>query len=520
MIPEIGLHNIKVAGLTAGVKAPVVEFRHHLSLGNIFIQAAVSLGAVVLGMLPGQGREAVLRHFAGFPHFQHILCPLLTGRPGFLREFLRADGVAGGALRHNEDMAHIHKNIVLVNPVFRVARRVLVKIGLNFRIRYGIALRNLGVVAQTLIVQVQETGIIVISGRSAQHSRHQIVNAVKPGAFRGLGQLIGQRIHFLPVFRRHLDAVLFRLCRHGLVALPAQQRLTQKILLPGLPLHSRTQLGIQPMGVVQAKVRKIGAVLGKKLPHLHPVINLKLTHCQFIFSGSRHHGIPGGDYIRVRGGVAALAGNIVRIAVGGDGIFHRFLRGLSLLGFRRKHRFGFFRRFGVFPAKAADHKRNESRHKHHHKRHRQGNFSRGCFHARLDFRPGIAGGLFLFFLRVRSGGFLLHAFPGRVAFFRGFLFRGNGLFLRLLRSPVRLRPGVLCLGHSLFHRNLRVHFTGILFLFVHKNLFLHKMESAFAFYCIRATPHQSARNLRKRFCAGSCVSKMREYCMYFPFLEL
>ena len=36
----------------------------------------------------------------------------------------------------------------------------------------------------------------------------------------------------------------------------------------------------------------------------------------------------------------------------------------------------------------------------------------------------------------------------------------------------------------------------------------------------KTAPHKSARKLSERFCAGSFVPKMREYCMCFLFLEL
>ena len=373
-------------------------------------------------------------------------------------------------------MPNIYKDIVLGNTVFLIAGRVLVKIGLYLLLRHGIVLRNLGEVAQPRIVQVQEPGIVVVSGSPAQHCRHQSVSAVKPGAFRGLGQVFRQSIHLFPVFRRHFHAVLFRLSSHGLVALPAQQRLVQEILLPGLALHSRTKLGVQSLGIVQAEVGKIVAVLGKEFPHLHPIVDLELAHRQFVLSGSRHHGIPGSDYIHIRGSVAALAGNVIGIAVGRDGIFHRFLRGFGLQGFRRRGCFRFIgNRPGIFSVKAADYYGDKSRHKHHHESHRQGDLSGGRLHARFDFRRRCVRSLFLFFLRVLPGRFAVcfGSFSGSFGFPGGFPFSGRfpfpgRRFLRLLRSTAHLRPGVLCLGRSLLSRNLRGHFTGILFLFVHK----------------------------------------------------
>ena len=62
--------DIMPAGKPAGVKAPVVKFRHHLALGYILVQAAVILGAAVLGMFLGKSREAFLSHLTFFPHFQ------------------------------------------------------------------------------------------------------------------------------------------------------------------------------------------------------------------------------------------------------------------------------------------------------------------------------------------------------------------------------------------------------------------------------------------------------------------
>ena len=68
----LGVHHTGVTGLAGGVEAPVVEFRYHLALIDLCVEAAVVLGAVG-GFLHSQGGEGVLGRLARLPLGQNFL---------------------------------------------------------------------------------------------------------------------------------------------------------------------------------------------------------------------------------------------------------------------------------------------------------------------------------------------------------------------------------------------------------------------------------------------------------------
>ena len=118
---------------------------------------------------------------------------------------------------------------------------------------------------------------------------------------------------------------------HGLVIGPVAQSTLQEDLLPG---HAslRAGLHIQGLGVVQTHGTGVHGVLIQKIVDLHPVVGLQLGVGQLGLA----HGGDDGITIEILGlgGVAALAGHIVGVAVGGDGHGDRLL-GDRLAGHRR-----------------------------------------------------------------------------------------------------------------------------------------------------------------------------------------
>ena len=100
--------NAGIAGLVA-VKAEGVELFDHLALGDVLIQTAVGIGTGILGVLLGQGREALLGLVAGLVLGEDFLGLGLGG-------FLGLVGVVavGVGLGLHQDVADIRGLVVVV----------------------------------------------------------------------------------------------------------------------------------------------------------------------------------------------------------------------------------------------------------------------------------------------------------------------------------------------------------------------------------------------------------------------
>ena len=434
MIAVAGLHNVGIPHLTAIVKAPRVKGLHHLALRNAGVQAAVGIGAGVLGVFVGQGGKAVLGLITGQVLAENFLglglgiCPGLVGDGGLAG----GGAVHRGALRGDEDMAHIHGMGVLGQALFGIVGLVGIEVLLHFLLRGSKAGIDLRVVAAGAIVQVPE-GLII---RHRSPGAEVFVDHIFRGAVAVfLGGLLQAGLYGVQLILKllgNLEAVLLGGAVYGLIHLPGGQGLLQEILLPGPVLHHAAGLGVQGLGSVQAEVGGIRAVLAVEILSRQPVVDLQLSVGQHPVSGSGDHPIGGGLYLFLGAGIAALAGHIVGISVGRDG---------GLGGLRSAFR-GFGAGVQLLVLLLAVH--HQHRHNGCHQDHgrcSQGH-GRGAAHALLPLRfPGLLGGSllsrgsFLSFLSFlsRSGFLSGRSLLGKLrgCFFRGDLlgrsFFGSGL---------------------------------------------------------------------------------------------
>ena len=424
MVAVAGLHNVGIPHLTAIVKAPRVKGLHHLALGNAGVQAAVGIGAGVLGVFVGQGGEAVLGLIPGQVLAENFLGLGLGIRPGLVGDGGLAGGgaVYRGALRGDEDMAHIHGMGVLGQALLGVVGLVGIEVLLHFLLRGSKAGIDLRVVAAGAIVQVPE-GLIV---RHRSPGAEVFVDHIFRGAVAVLlGSLLQAGLYGVQLILKllgNLEAVLLGGAVYGLIHLPGGQGLLQEILLPGPVLHHAAGLGVQGLGSVQAEVGGIRAVLAVEILSRQPVVDLQLSVGQHPVSGGGDHRIGSGLYLFLGAGIAALAGHIVGIAVGGDGGLGGLHSGLHSA----------FRGFGagvqlLLLLLAVHHQHRHNGCHQDHGRCSQGH-GRGAAHALLPLRlPGLLGGSLL-----SRGGFLGRSgFLGgrsllgklRGSFFRGSLLR-------------------------------------------------------------------------------------------------
>ena len=432
MIAVAGLHNVGIPHLTAIVKAPRVKGLHHLALGNAGVQSAVGIGAGVLGVFVGQGGEAVLGLIPGQVLAENFLGLGLRIRPGLVGDGGLAGGgaVYRGALRGDEDMAHIHGVGVLGQALLGIVGLMGIEVLLHFLLRGSKAGIDLRVVAAGAVVQVPE-GLIVRHRRSGAEV---FVDHIFRGAVAVLlGGLLQAGLYGVQLILKllgNLEAVFLGGAVYGLIHLPGGQGLLQEILLPGPVLHHAAGLGVQGLGSVQAEIGGIRAVLGIEILSRQPVVDLQLSVGQHPVSGGGNHRIGSGLYLFLGAGIAALAGHIVGIAVGGDGGLGGLHSGLHSA----------FRGFGagvqlLVLLLAVHHQHRHNGCHQDHGRYSQGH-GRGAAHALLPLRlPGLLGGSLL-----SSGSFLGRGgFLGgrsllgklRGSFFRGSLlrveFHGSGL---------------------------------------------------------------------------------------------
>ena len=197
---------------------------------------------------------------------------------------------------------------------------MLVVVGFQLLVRRLKLAGHLGVVAVGLVVELHEVDIILqLSGSAQAGMEHVVAGGVAVGQ-GGLLQLRGGVFQIIALLRGQLKAVGVRLGGHGAVIHPGIQRSLQEELLPGAAfLGQRTNLGVKALGNVQAEVGGVSAVLGHEVAELHPVVYLQLPQGQLILPGGGHDLVPGGHGGLVLGGIGALAGHVVRVAVGGHG---------------------------------------------------------------------------------------------------------------------------------------------------------------------------------------------------------
>ena len=108
-------HDAGIAGLAALVEAPVVELADHLALIDLLTQAAVGVGAGVLGQLVGQGREALLGGVAVLPGLEGVLGLLLLAGLQLLQLGLVIVGLAvqAGGVHLEQNVAHVHGVVIV-----------------------------------------------------------------------------------------------------------------------------------------------------------------------------------------------------------------------------------------------------------------------------------------------------------------------------------------------------------------------------------------------------------------------
>ena len=426
MIAVAGLHNVGIPHLTAIVKAPRVKGLHHLALGNAGVQAAVGIGAGVLGVFVGQGGEAVLGLIPGQVLAENFLGLCLRICPGLIGDGGLAGGgaVHRGALRGDEDMAHIHGMGVLGQALLGIVGLVGIEVLLHFLLRGSKAGIDLRVVAAGAVVQVPEGLIVRHRGSGAEVFVDHILRGAVAILLGGLLQIGLNGVQLILKLLGNLEAVLLGGAVHGLIHPPGGQGLLQEILLPGPVLHHAAGLGVQGLGSVQAEVGGIRAVLAVEILSRQPVVDLQLSIGQHPVSGGGDHPIGSGLYLFLGAGIAALAGHIVGIAVGRDG---------GLGGLHRA-----FRGFGagvqllvLLPAVHHQHRHNGCHQDH--GRCGQGH-GRGAAHALLPLRlPGLLGGSLL-----SRGSLLRSSFLSRSGFLRSrFLSRGGFLGGRSLLGKLR-----------------------------------------------------------------------------------
>ena len=426
MIAVAGLHNVGIPHLAAIVKAPRVKGLHHLALRNAGVQAAVGIGAGVLGVFVGQGGEAVLGLVPGQVLAENFLglglgiCPGLVGDGGLAG----GGAVYRGALRGDENMAHIHGVGVLGQALLGIVGLVGIEVLLHFLLRGSKAGIDLRVVAAGAVVQVPE-GLIVRHGSpGAEVFMDHIFRGAVAVFLGGLLQAGLYGVQLILKLLGNLEAVFLGGAVYGLIHLPGGQGLLQEILLPGPVLHHAAGLAVQGLGSVHAEVGGIRAILAVEILSRQPVVDLQLSVGQHPVSGGSDHRIGSGLYLFLGAGIAALAGHIVGIAVSGDGGLGGLHSGLHSA----------FRGFGagvqlLVLLLAVHHQHRHNGCHQDHGRCSQGH-GRGAAHALLPLRlPGLLGGNLL-----SRGSFLRSSFLRRSGFLggrsllgklRGSFFHGN-----------------------------------------------------------------------------------------------
>ena len=319
VIAELRLHDAVVAGLAHIVKAPVVECLHHLTLGNPGVQAAVGGGAV-LGIGLGQLGKAVLALIPLLPLGKQFLGLLAAGFPGGIVKGIGADIVGGRALGHHQNVAHVHGLIVLGQAVLLIGLGIVVKVLLHFLVRRLLGLAQVGEVNAAGVVELQEMAVVVQGSAHAHIVLQQFLGVFKAVQGSALLQILNGGVQLGLGFLVQLEAGGFRLGSGGLVVAPAVQGACQEELLPGaLGIGNGAGLHIQRLGRIQADIGGIGAVAAQEIPNLRPVEHLQLTVGQGVIAHPGNHRVVGGNHILVRGGVGALGGFVIRVAVGGNG---------------------------------------------------------------------------------------------------------------------------------------------------------------------------------------------------------
>ena len=325
------------------VKAPLLQLRDQAALRYIPVDAAVDGRTGIFGVLIGQIGEGFFRMSQlSLPVEQQFLRFRGAGCPGFLRA---VDGAVGRhsdlgpvlSAGNHQELPEIHRlplcriaavgdpegtdcGFVAFNIIAQGSEVHITVVIHPHRIRQGIprhaeagfrqirqvciapflcqdiqGLRQVGqITAMHGVGLVQGIKAIeIIRGRNVCHVPLVILLAGLVGLLRG---------------QRLLPCLQF----HGVDTVPEIQSALQEILLPGIDtVVNRTFLGIQRFGKIRCRV------IGPQLPlrHRQSVPDLQLFVGQLMVAQGGHHR----SRRPVLPGIAALAGHIIRIAVGRDG---------------------------------------------------------------------------------------------------------------------------------------------------------------------------------------------------------
>ena len=162
-------------------------------------------------------------------------------------------------------------------------------------------------------------------------------------------QILLKILQFLLQQVVHLN--LFFLCNQSqsLIIVPLTEGIVEEIVLPGA-VNLGALLLVQGLGVVQAEVGQVVAVVAQEALDTHPVVDLKLADGQILVAGGSGDHVPGSQNNIVADGVGLLGvqgiigvnDDILLVVAGSGGGCCCSRRGVGILtasaGGQRKHR--------------------------------------------------------------------------------------------------------------------------------------------------------------------------------------
>ena len=264
-------------------------------------------------MLVGKLGESLLGGLSGQPLVQDRLGLHPAGFPFLLGPGHVALVILGTALRDDQDVAHaVDQPRVLGDAAVLQVLLMLLEVFLQRLVvdpALGLIVHLLKVQV-AVVVDLHVLGVIFIGAAAAHVALEHGVDGGKAALHRRLGQGGPETVQVLLHLLAEGHPLLPGHQGHGLILVPAGKGLGQEILLPGTAKIPIVLL-IKGLGIVQALVDGVIAVVVEKIVHVHPVVDLELAVGQLFRAYRGHHLLVPLHGLFVGGAVGGLIKHIV-----------------------------------------------------------------------------------------------------------------------------------------------------------------------------------------------------------------